>query len=203
MTLIPGRPLFSLLFAGVASAALVAAALAQPPKPGGGGGGGKGPNQNESPGGGGGPGGGGPGGGGPGGGGPGGGGPGGGGPGGGQSPTFGLRFCNKTQDIKVIYVATVGAVGKEFQARGWWQIPLGQCVIVGQYQRPSVWFHAREPGGTTWNSNPDVDVCLNLSSGFEYTWSGSGRQCQQGETAMPFVKIEVAPKYNGFTMTVN
>ena len=129
----------TLLCAGVAGAALVTAALAQPPRPGGtpapGGAPAPGAPAPGAPAPGGGPGGGGPG---PGGGGP---GPGGGGPGGAPtpSPTFEFRMCNKTKDIPVIFVATVGATGQQFHAQGWTQVPLGQCVVTGPICAPRLY----------------------------------------------------------------
>jgi hypothetical protein len=114
-----------------------------------------------------------------------------------------LRFCNKTSDIQSIFVATASVAGQQFRAQGWSQVPLGQCVAVGTFQRPAVWFHARDPSGVSWAQKPDADLCINLNGGFDYSWGGSGRQCQQGETAAPFVKIDVPPNANTFTMTLN
>ena len=172
------------------SVALVGAALAQPPKPGGGGGGpgGGGP--------GGGPGGGGPGGG-PGGGGPGGGGPGGGSPGGGTpSPTFTYQICNKAND-GTVFVATVSVVGQQqFRAQGWTQVAQGQCVSLGPFQRPFVWWHARASNGAIWGAKPDSELCVNLNGGFDYTWDGGARNCGQGETPVNFNKAEIEPKFN-------
>lgn len=182
----------TLLAAGIATAVLVGAALAQPPKPGGAGGPpGKAPS---APGPGGGPSAG-----------PGGPGPGPGGPGGAApSPTFTLRMCNKTNDIPVIFVATASVVGQQFQARGWTQVPTGQCVPVGSFQRPTVWWHGRDPKGTTWGDiKSGVDLCVNLNGGFDYSWDGSGRQCVQGETGVPFVKLDIAPNVNTFDMNLN
>ena len=126
----------AVLCAWVATVVLVGAALAQPPKPGGPGGGPSGPAA-------------GPGGPGVG---PGGPGPGAGGPGGGAAPTpqFVLRMCNKTNDTPVIFITTASIVGQQFRAQGWTQVPQGQCVPVGSFQRPSVWWHGRAPSGTTW-----------------------------------------------------
>jgi hypothetical protein len=112
-------------------------------------------------------------------------------------------MCNKTNDVPVIFVATVGAVGQQFRARGWTQVPRGQCVVTGRYQRPSVWWHARDPKGITWGQKAEVDLCVNLNGGFDYSWSGQGRTCEQGETGVPFVKIDIQPKYNAFDMTLN
>ena len=190
MKLIPRRFIPAvLLSACVAGAALLGAALAQPPVPGGTPGKG-------APG---------PGPGGPGGAGPGPGGPGGGpGPGtGAPSPTFVLRGCNKSNDVQLIFVAVVGIVGKQFRAQGWGQLPRGQCVNIGTFNRPTVWWHARDPSGTTWGQPPDVDLCVNLNGGFDYSWGGSGRQCQQGETAVPFIKQEIVPTTNTFDLNMN
>lgn len=177
----------------VLSVALVGAALAQPPKPGGGGGG---------PGGGG-PGGGGPGGGGPGGGGPG-GGPGGGGPGGGTpSPTFTYRICNKANDGPV-FVATVSIVGQQqFRAQGWAQVAQGQCVALGPFQRPFVWWYARAANGSVWGAKPDAELCVNLNGGFDYTWDGGARNCGQGEIPVNFNKAEIEPKYDSSGTNLN
>jgi uncharacterized membrane protein len=112
-------------------------------------------------------------------------------------------MCNKTNDIPTIFVAAAGQVGQQYQARGWFQVGQGQCVAVGNFVRPSGWFHARDPKGVTWNQNPDANLCVSLSSGFNYTWDGSGRQCSGGETPVPFVKIEIKPNANIFTMTLN
>jgi uncharacterized membrane protein len=203
------------LCATVLSVALIGAALAQPPKPGGAGGGGPagGPGGG-SPGGGGpgggGPGGGGPGGGGPGGGGPGGGpggggpggGPGGGGPGGGTpSPTFTYRICNKANDGPV-FVATVSVVGQQFRARGWIQVPQGQCAALGPFQRPSVWWYARAASGATWGK-PVINLCVNLNGGFDYTWDGSSRTCGQGEAMVGFNKADIAPQYDSTGTNLN
>src|SRR5262245_31470118 len=141
MKLIPScvRP-STLLCACVASAVLIGAAIAQPPKPGGPGGGPSGPGGGPAPAPGAGPGGPGAG--------P--GGPGAGGPGAAPSPTFTLRMCNKTNDIAAIFVATASVAGQQFRAQGWTQVPTGQCVPVGSFQRPTVWWHARDPKGITW-----------------------------------------------------
>jgi uncharacterized membrane protein len=175
------------------SAALIGTSVAQPPKPGGGGGGPSGP----APGGG--PGGGGPG---PG---PGGGGagPGPGGPGGGgaPSPTFTFEMCNKAND-GVVYVAVASMAGQQFRVQGWAQIPQGQCTKVGTFQRPKIWVHARATNGVTWGKG-EVDLCVNLNGGFDYTWDGSARQCGQGETGVPFVSREIAAQYNTWTMDLN
>ena len=69
--------------------------------------------------------------------------------------------------------------------------------------RPGGWFHARDPKGVNWNQDPDANLCVNLNSSFDYTWDGSGRQCTQVETPVPFVKIEIKPESNTFTMTLN
>jgi hypothetical protein len=192
MTLIPNRSLV-LLCAGTLGVALVGSALAQPPKPGG-----TGPSTGPSaPG---------PGpGAGPGGPGPGGPGPGGGAPGAPTpSPTFVLRFCNKTNDTPVIFVTTASVVGQQFRAQGWTQVPKGQCVPAGSFQRPTAWWHGRAASGTTWGDpKSGIDLCVNLNGGFDYSWDGSSRSCAQGETAVPFMKLEVAPHVNTFDMNLN
>ncbi len=168
----------ALLGATVLSVALIGAALAQPPKPGGSGGGPSGPAS--APGGG------------PA---PGGAGPGGSGPGGGTpSPTFTYEMCNKAND-GVVFVATVSIVGQQFRAQGWTQIPQGQCVRLGPFQRPSLWWYARATSGVTWGK-ADINICVNLNGGFDYTWDGAGRPCTQAETAAAFVKADIAPQYN-------
>ncbi len=176
----------AVLCASAASLILVGAALAQPPKPGGAGGGA-------------------PGGAGPGAPGPGGGGPGGGGPGGAApTPTFVLRMCNKTKDVPVIFVATVSVAGQQFRAQGWTQVPTGQCVQVGSFQRPTAWWHARSPSGVTWgNIKSGVALCVNLNGGFDYSWDGAGRSCAQSETGLPFVKLDIQPNVNTFDMNLN
>ena len=194
------------LCATVLTVALIGAALAQPPKPGGAGGGPAGGPGGGTPGGGspggGSPGGGGPGGGGPGGGGPGGGGPGGGGPGGGSpSPTFTYRICNKAND-GVVFVATVSVVGQQFRAQGWTQVPQGQCVALGPFQRPSVWWYARASNGATWGK-PAITLCVHLNGGFDYTWDGSSRTCAQGESAVGFNKSDIAPQYDSTGTNLN
>ncbi len=182
----------AVLGAFVASAVLVGAALAQPPKPGGAGGGGGAPS-------------GGPGAPGPGGAGPGGGGPGGGGPGGAApTPNFVLRMCNKTKDVPVIFVATASVAGQQFRAQGWTQVPAGQCVAVGSFQRPTVHWHARSPSGVTWGDiKSGVDLCVNLNGGFDYSWDGSARTCAQSESGVPFVKLDIQPNVNTFDMNLN
>ena len=187
MKLVPSRvSLSALLCALVASAMVVGGALAQPPKPGGAPGGGPGAGPGAGPGG------------------PGGPGPGPGGPGAAPSPTFVLRMCNKTNDVPVIFITTASVVGQQFQARGWTQVPAGQCVPVGTFQRPSVWWHGRAPNGTTWgDAKSGIDLCVNLNGGFDYTWDGSGRQCAQGETSVPFMKLDIQPKVNTFDMNLN
>jgi hypothetical protein len=100
-------------------------------------------------------------------------------------------------------VATVSVVGQQFRAQGWAQVQRGQCVQVGIYQRPAVWFHARSPQGTHWVERPEVDVCVNLNGGFDYSWPGDNRPCTQEETGAPFEKIEVGPQFNRFTLTMN
>lgn len=198
MKLIPSRVRPSTVIAScVASAVLIGAAIAQPPKPGGGGGGPSGPATGPSgpsagPGGGPGAGPSGPGPGGP------------GGPGTAPSPTFTLRMCNKTNDIPVIFVATASVAGQQFRAQGWTQVPSGQCVPVGSFQRPTVWWHGRDPKGITWGDiKSGVDLCVNLNGGFDYAWDGSGRQCGQGENSVPFVKLEIQPTVNTFDMNLN
>lgn len=194
MKLIPSRVSPSaLLGAFVASAVLIGGALAQPPKPGGPGGGAPGPGPGAGPSGPGtGPGGPGA-------------GPGGPGPGaGGPSPTFILRFCNKSADTPVIFVSVASIVGQQFRAAGWLQVPQGQCVQAGSFQRPAVWWHARSPAGGIWGDvKSGVDLCVNLNGGFDYTWDGAGRQCGQGETHAPFIKIEIKPNVGTFDMTLN
>ena len=38
-----------------------------------------------------------------------------------------------------------------------------------------------------------VDLCVNLNGGFDYTWDGAGAaRVRQGETGVPFMKIDVA-----------
>jgi uncharacterized membrane protein len=180
----------ALMCACLFTAALLSAAVAQPPSPGGapapggpGGGPGAGPGA-----------------------GPGGPGPGPGGPGGAPapSPTFSLSMCNKTSDQKVIFVATISLVGKDqFRAQGWAQVPQGQCVQVGSFQRPAVWFHGRSPSGTFWAGKPEADICVNLNGGFDYTWGGAQKNCGQGEVPAPFQKIDIEPQFNSFTMTLN
>ena len=142
---------------------------------------------------------------------PGGGGPGpgpggpGGGPGGGgpaaPSPTFTYTFCNKANS-GVVFIATVSAVGQQFRAQGWTQVPPGQCGTVGPFQRPSVWWYARAANGANWG-NRDADICVNLNSGFDYTWDGGGRSCQQGESPIAFEKTDIQPQYNTTTMNLN
>ncbi|MBX9775766.1 MAG: DUF1036 domain-containing protein [Xanthobacteraceae bacterium] len=180
----------TLLCACFASAVLIGGALAQPPKPGGAGGGGGGPGSGPgagpaAPGAGPGPG-------------------GGGGPGAAPSPTFNLRFCNKTNDTPVIFITTASAAGQQFRAQGWAQIPQGQCVSAGSFQRPSVWWHGRAPNGTTWgDAKSGIDLCVNLNAGFDYTWDGSARQCGQGENSVPFMKLDIQPHINNFDMNLN
>lgn len=187
MKLIPSRVRPSMLLgACLASAVLIGAAIAQPPKPGGPGGGPSGPAA------------------GPGGPGAGPGGPGAGGPGAAPSPTFTLRMCNKTNDVPVIFVATASVVGQQFRAQGWTQVTPGQCVPVGSFQRPTVWWHARDPKGITWGDiKSGTDLCVNLNGGFDYSWDGSGRQCAQGENGVPFVKLDIQPNVNTFDMNLN
>jgi hypothetical protein len=113
-------------------------------------------------------------------------------------------MCNKTNDTKLIFVTTASVQGQQFRAQGWAQIPQGQCVPVGQFQRPTVWWHGRSPTGTVWSDpKSGVDLCVNLDGGFDYTWDGSARSCQQGETAVPFIKLDVQPNINQFDMTMN
>jgi len=189
MKLIPSRVSPSaLLGAFVASAVLIGGALAQPPKPGGPGGGAPGPGPGAGPSG------------------PGTGpGPGGPGPGaGGPSPTFILRFCNKSADTPVIFVGVASISGQQFRAQGWLQVQQGQCLQAGSFQRPAVWWHARSPTGAIWGDvKSGVDLCVNLNGGFDYSWDGSGRQCGQGETHAPFIKIDIAPNVGTFDMTLN
>jgi uncharacterized membrane protein len=138
---------------------------------------------------------------GPGGPGPGGGGPGGGPGGGAPSPTFTYNFCNKA-NVGVVFVATVSAVGQQFRAQGWTQIPPGQCGTLGPFQRPAVWWYARSASGSSWG-NRDADLCVNLNGGFDYAWDGAGRTCGQGETAVAFERTEIQPQFNTTTMNLN
>lgn len=166
------------LFACMLSAVLMGAATAQSPGPGPGGGPG-GP-----------------------GGGPGGPGGGPGGPGGGTpSPTFTYNICNKANH-GVAFVATVSVAGQQFRAQGWTQVPPGQCVALGPFQRPNVWWHARSQSGAVWG-NSNVDLCVNLNGGFDFTWDGANRACGQGETGVGFDKLEIQPNLNSFTMNLN
>ena len=137
--------------------------------------------------------------------GPGGGGPGGGGPGGAApTPNFVLRMCNKTNDVPVIFVATASVAGQQFRAQGWTQVPAGQCVPVGSFQRPTVHWHARSPSGVTWGDiKSGVDLCVNLNGGFDYSWDGSARTCAQSESGVPFVKLDIQPNVNTFDMNLN
>jgi hypothetical protein len=113
-------------------------------------------------------------------------------------------MCNKTNDIPVIFVATASTVGQQFRAQGWTQVPTGQCGPVGSFQRPTVWWHARDPKGIVWGDvKSGVDLCVNLNGGFDYSWDGAGRQCAQGETGVPFVKLDMAPNVNTFDMNLN
>jgi hypothetical protein len=112
-------------------------------------------------------------------------------------------MCNKTNDIQTIFVATVNIVGQQFRAAGWTQVQRGQCSPMGSFQRPTVWWHARDPRGAVWGEKFDVDLCVNLNGGFEYTWNGQGRSCTQGETGVSFVKLEIAPTTNTFDMNLN
>lgn len=126
----------------------------------------------------------------------------GGGPGGGTpSPTFIYNVCNKANQ-GVAFIATVSVVGQQFRAQGWTQVPPGQCVPLGPFQRPNVWSYARSASGASWGNN-DVDLCVNLNSGFDYSWDGSTRACGQGETAVGFDKVEIKPQFNGTTMNLN
>ncbi len=127
---------------------------------------------------------------------------GGGGPSGGSpSPTFTYNICNKA-GRGVAFVATVSLVGQQFRAQGWTQVPEGQCVALGPFQRPNVWWHARSPSGAFWG-NSNVDLCVNLNSGFDTTWDGAARACGQGETAVGFDKVEIQPQFNATTMNLN
>jgi hypothetical protein len=112
-------------------------------------------------------------------------------------------FCNKSSNAPTAFIAVASIVGQQFRAQGWSQIKQGECHPVGSFQRPRVWFHAQSPNGISWNSNADVDLCVNLNAGFDYTWAGTSRSCGAGETAVPFVKIEMPAKANRFTMTLN
>jgi uncharacterized membrane protein len=164
------------LFACALSALLIGVATAQSPGPGTGPGGGPGGGPGPGPG-------------------------GGGGSGGAPSPTFTYNVCNKASR-GVAFVTTVSLVGKQFRAQGWTQVAQGQCVALGPFQRPSVWWHARTQSGAFWGNN-DVDLCVNLNGGFDYTWDGSSRTCGQGETAVGFDKVEIKPQFNATTMNLN
>lgn len=177
----------ALILAAIVGAAAVGAAIAQPPGPGGG----FGPKDGGAPG---------PGPGDPG---PGPGGPG--GPGGAPpSDTFVFRVCNRTNDIPNIFVATVGIVTpQEFRANGWARIGQGQCTD-GTFGRPRLWVHARA-GSITWTKGlgPLVPLCVNLNAGFNYVWNGQSRNCPQGEVAVNFVELEVAPNATTRTLDLN
>jgi uncharacterized membrane protein len=113
-------------------------------------------------------------------------------------------MCNKTNDTPVIFVTTASVGGQQFRAQGWTQVPQGQCVPVGTFQRPSVWWHGRAANGTTWGDpKSGIDLCVNLNGGFDYSWDGSARSCGQGETGVPFMKLDIAPNVNTFDMNLN
>ena len=108
------------------------------------------------------------------------------------SPTFTMRVCNKANDIDMMFVAIVTVVGQQFRAQGWAQVPRGQCGSVGTFNRPTIWWHVRASNGVAWqNKNERVELCVNLNGGFDYTWGGENRPCTQGETGVPFYKIEI------------
>jgi hypothetical protein len=113
-------------------------------------------------------------------------------------------MCNNTKDVKVIFVATASVIGSQFRAQGWTQVPQGQCAITGTFQRaPQIWWHARDPSGIIWGTKPEAELCVNLNGGFEYTWDGQPRQCQQGMTGAPFVKQEVPSTSNAVNVGLN
>jgi hypothetical protein len=143
-----------------------------------------------------------PGGGGPGGPGPGGAGPGGAGPGGGRpSPNFVFNICNQS-DSPEIYIAVVSLAGQRFRAQGWWKVPRGsQCTKIGDFQRPGLFVHAADTQGNVWGQG-DLQICANLNGSFDYTWDGAKRNCNQNEEVIGFVKIELEPKYPGFSWTL-
>ena len=134
--------------------------------------------------------------------GPGGGGPGGPGPGG-PSPTFALRFCNRTKDVPVVYVAIISTVGQQFRVQGWTQIPQGQCVSVGTFPRPAVWWHART-AKESWSAKTQAaDLCVDLNAAFDYLAPGTGRACTTNETLVPFYQYEADPKGNAFDLALD
>jgi hypothetical protein len=107
-----------------------------------------------------------------------------------------LRICHKANKAAdVAFIATVGIVGDQFRAMGWTQVRRGQCAVVGQFERPKAWWHARSQRGDTWG-RASVQICVNLRDQFEYTWQGSGRDCQQGETLVGFKEETHAPNQN-------
>jgi hypothetical protein len=93
------------------------------------------------------------------------------------------------------------AAGKQFQVKGWEQVPQTACTQdahfkeIGTFPRPWVLWHARNTQAQHWvtKDGKGVDACVNLNSGFSYTWDGNARQCQAGETAVPFFLLEVKP----------
>ena len=192
MKFIPGRfRAGAWLCACVASAALVGAALAQPPKPGGAGGGG-GPGARRS-------------------------GPGGGGPVAApavRAPVAAVPARQRRRRSRCAF-ATRQTTSRSYLSR--------RCPSQDNNSAPRAGRKCRlasvcrsvsssvppcsgmgGPGGNGLGRPQSKPGSVRQpGSGFDFTWDGSARSCQQGETAVPFMKIEVQPNVGTFDMTLN
>ena len=115
-----------------------------------------------------------------------------------------MRVCNKANDIDIMYVAIVTVVGQQFRAQGWAQVPRGQCGNIGTFTRPTIWWHVRASNGVNWqNKNERVELCVNLNGGFDYTWGGENRPCAQGETGVPFYKVDIPANMPNYDLNLD
>jgi hypothetical protein len=109
------------------------------------------------------------------------------------TPTFKLKICNQgAAQIGDGYVSIISVVdnGKQYRAQGWWKIPNGQCVDIGEFKRPGVFLHGFACGGDcTWGGQKFV-YCVNSKAGFDYSF-GTPRECGSGEALAGFFPIEV------------
>src|SRR5262245_57796326 len=59
----------------------------------------------------------------------------------GAVPTFALQVCNKGKSqVGTIYLVTASLTPdrRSYRVRGWFQVPMNQCVNLGPFPRPGI-----------------------------------------------------------------
>jgi uncharacterized membrane protein len=103
-----------------------------------------------------------------------------------------------------VAIAALTPDKRQFRVQGWWKVPKGQCVNLGQFQRPGVFAYANANSGDAEWSDPDPALCVNLSAAFDYTLDPNvARQCGNAEDVKGFFPIKVEDKYNSMTFNLN